>query len=546
MDLILRNGTVIDGTGSPRRDADVAVADGQIVTVGEVGSANGAEEVDLGGLVLAPGFVDIHTHYDAQILWDPDLTPSCWHGVTSLVMGNCGFGIAPTRPEDRETIARTLENVEGMAFDALVAGIDWSFESFPEYLAAIDRIPKRLNVGALVGHTPTRLYVLGDDASEREATDDEVARMRAIVGEALEAGAIGFSTSAAPTHAGAYGKPVPSRLATFEEIRDLASTLGTVGRGVMQATVGANLFMDQFAEISEATGRPVSWTALLSGMWGSGGAASIVDATEARGGDVWPQVACRPLVMQITLADPFPMATMKAFEEVLATPHERRAEVYADPEWRAKVREETGMWGGRLTRATIQETEHHPELIDGPTVAELAEQRGVHPFDLMIDLALEDDLKTRYRIVLANDDEEELTGLLQDERTVLGLSDAGAHASQLCDANFSTHLLSYWCRDKGVLSLEQAVWRLSGQAADVFRLEGRGRVAEGYAADLVAFDPDEVASEPLERVWDLPAGADRLIARSRGIEHVWVNGTAIRRDGDDLDARPGSLLRGGV
>ena len=198
MDLILRNGTVIDGTGAPRRTADVGVADGRVVAVGDVAATDGAEEVDLGGLVLAPGFVDIHTHYDAQVLWDPDLTPSCWHGVTSVVVGNCGFGIAPTRPEHRETIARTLENVEGMAFDALVAGIDWTFESFPEYLATVDRLPKRLNVGVLAGHTPTRLYVLGDEASDREATEAEVAEMAAIIKEALEAGAVGFSTSGAP------------------------------------------------------------------------------------------------------------------------------------------------------------------------------------------------------------------------------------------------------------------------------------------------------------------------------------------------------------
>jgi N-acyl-D-aspartate/D-glutamate deacylase len=320
--------------------------------------------------------------------------------------------------------------------------------------------------------------------------------------------------------------------------------MGTVGRGVMQATVGANLFMDQFAEISTLTGRPVSWTALLSGMWGDGGAASIVDATAARGGDVWPQVACRPLVMQVTMADPFPMATIDAFQEVLAQPHDRRADVYRDAEWRERMKSEHSIWGDRLTKATIQESERHRDLVDGPSVADLAEQRNVHPLDLMIDLALEDDLATRYRIVLANDDEDELAGLLQDERTVLGLSDAGAHASQLCDANFSTHLLGVWARERGVLTLEQAVWRLSGQAAEVFRLGERGHIAEGYAADLVAFDPDEVGSDPLERVWDLPAGADRLIARSRGIEHVWVNGTAIRREGDDLDARPGSLLRG--
>src|SRR5204863_700063 len=255
---------------------------------GEV-AANGAAEVDLDGLVLAPGFVDIHTHYDAQVLWDRDLTPSCWHGVTTVVMGNCGFGIAPTRPEHRSTIARTLENVEGMSVDALEAGIPWSFETFPEYLDAVASAPTRLNVAAMIGHTPLRLYVLGDEATERPAKDDEVDRMRAIVADALAAGALGFATSKSPTHAGAEGKPVPSRLAETDEVFRIATALKDAGHGVMQITPGAGLFVDEFAKLSQDTGLPVSWTALLTGIGKPGTAIDLLEMTAKAGGEVWPQ-----------------------------------------------------------------------------------------------------------------------------------------------------------------------------------------------------------------------------------------------------------------
>ena len=546
MDLVLRNGHVVDGTGTPARGADVGVEDGRIAAVGEV-TANGATVVDLDGLTLAPGFVDIHTHYDAQVLWDRDLTPSCWHGVTTVVMGNCGFGIAPTRPEHRSTIARTLENVEGMSVEALEAGIPWTFETFPQYLDAVAAAPTRLNVAAMIGHTPLRLYVLGDEATERPAKDEEVDRMRAIVAEALAAGALGFATSKSPTHAGAGGKPVPSRLAETDEVYRIAEALKEAGRGIMQITPGAGLFINEFATLSNNTGRTVSWTALLTGIGEPGTAVQLLDATAKAGGDVWPQIACRPLVMQLTFEDPFAFASLDAFKEVLRVPRERRADVYADPAWRERARAGAGgVFATKWDKTTIAETERYGALM-GRTLTDIAAERGVEPLDAAIDLALDEDLKTRFRIVLANDDEDEVGQLLQDERAVLGLSDAGAHASQLCDACFSTHLLGHWTREEGVLSLEQAVWRLTGQPTRIFGITDRGLIQEGLAADFVAFDPDTVGVDgDLERVWDLPAGADRLIARSKGVEHVWVNGAAIRTDGKDLeDARPGKLLRGG-
>jgi N-acyl-D-aspartate/D-glutamate deacylase len=545
MDLVLRGAPVIDGTGSAPRAADVGIETGRIVAVGDV-AANGAAEVDLEGLTLAPGFIDIHTHYDAQVLWDRDLTPSCWHGVTTVVMGNCGFGIAPTRPEHRSTIARTLENVEGMSVQALEAGIPWTFESFPEYLDAVESAPTRLNVAAMIGHTPLRLYVLGDEATERPAKDDEVDRMRALVAEALAAGALGFATSKSPTHAGAEGKPVPSRLAELDEVTRIAEAVRDAGRGIMQITPGAGLFVDEMAQLSKLTGQPVSWTALLTGIGPPGTAINLLDMTAQAGENVWPQIACRPLVMQITFEDPFAFSSIDAFKDVLEVPRERRADIYADPAWRERARSGAGgVFATKWDKTTIAETQRHRDLM-GRTMADIAAERGVDPMDAAIDLALDEDLKTRFRVVLANDDEEEVGKLLQDERAVLGLSDAGAHASQLCDACFSTHLLSHWTRETGTLSLEQAVWRLTGQPSQIFGIGDRGLIKEGLAADLVAFDPDTVGVTAHERVWDLPAGADRLIVDSTGVEHVWVNGVATRANGDNIaDARPGKLLRGG-
>ena len=545
MDLLLRHATVIDGTGGRSRAADVAVVGDRIAHVrppGELAPAPGTEVVDLDGLVLAPGFIDIHTHYDAQILWDGDLTPSSWHGVTSVVMGNCGFGVAPTRPEHRDTIVRTLENVEGMSTEALDAGIDWCFETFPEYLAALDRRPKRLNVGAFIGHTPLRLFVLGGD--ERAADAGEVEAMRRIVREAMEAGAIGFSTSRQPAHQGAFGRPVPSRFAETDEVSALASVLGELGRGVVQVSIGPGLFVDQFSELSVRHDVPVTWTALVARADKPGAALRTVERGAALPGEVYPQIACRPIVMQISLTDPVPLAEIDVWKEVLARPRTERAALYADAAWRDRARAATVEgWSHRWPKTSVEETGAHPEAVGVP-LDRLAVERGTTPFDLMLDLALADGMATRFRVVLDNDGDGEIADLLADERTLLGLSDAGAHASQLCDACYSTHLLGHWVRERRALDLEAAVWRLTGHPHQAFRLADRGLVQEGFHADLVAFDPDTVGTTPVERVADQPGGADRLVVRSTGVEHVWVNGVATRTAGEDVPgAAPGRLLR---
>ena len=537
---VLRGARLADGTGGPLRLADVVINGDRIVAVTGPGEGAGGDVVDLEGLVLAPGFIDCHTHYDAQILWDPDLTPSSWHGVTTVVMGNCGFGIAPTKPTGRETIARTLENVEGMSVEALAAGIPWTFESFPEYLDAIEASRPRLNTAVLMGHTPLRLYVLGEEAAEREATPEEVAEMRRLVVEGLEAGAVGFASSRQPAHAGAWGKPVPSRLAAIEELHVLAEPLGERGQGTFAITKGPDFGSEQMAELSRSTGRPVTWTALSA----SPEAFAVLDKAADFGGDVWPQVACRPIVFQVTLAEPAPFAMADAFAEALSKPAAERGTFYRSEEWRIRARDDMRrQWARGWQNVYVQETLTHPELADGPSLEEIAAQRGVDPLDVLCDVSLDDDLQTRFRVVVANNDAVSLGELLQDDRILLGLSDAGAHASQLCDAVFATHLLEHWVRDTGVLSLEKAVWRLTGHPAQVFGIADRGRVAPGYFADLVAFDPEAIGVEPMERVWDFPAGADRLIAGSHGLHRVWVNGEVIREGQQDLPVRPGRLLR---
>jgi N-acyl-D-amino-acid deacylase len=546
---LLRGGTLVDGTGAPARIADVLLRDGSIAAVGtDLGVIECDEVVDCTGLIVAPGFIDPHTHYDAQVLWDPELTPSSWHGVTTVVVGNCGFGIAPTRPEHRPTILRVLENVEGMPLDALEAGIPWSFESFPEYLDAVERQPLGINVAVLLGHTPLRFFVLGDDATERVATPAELARMEELVAEALDAGAVGFSTSRTESHLGAYGKPVPSRVCDLDEIRALAGVLGDKGKGTLESTWGPDLFIEEFADIARQIDRPVSWAALMTNRRDPGNAAAVAARVEAAGGFVRPQVACRPIVVQMALSDPFAFANVPAFGEILALEHDERPARYATAEWRTKADTEMeAAWGDILDFAIVSESASHPELVEQGTVGDLARARGATAIDVMVELALADGLQTRFTIAMINDDEDEIAELLRNDHFLLGLSDAGAHTSQLCDANYATYLLQHWWRERQAITLEKAVWRLTGQPAEVYGLSDRGRIAPGLAADVVVFDATTVGTTRARRIDDFPAGADRLVADSTGIAHVWVGGVRTRNDGEQFTGvGAGTLLRGGT
>jgi N-acyl-D-amino-acid deacylase len=539
---------VVDGTGAEAFTGDVLVSGGRIEAVGTLASGDADSVVDLSGLVLAPGFIDSHTHYDAQVLWDPDLTPTSSYGITSVLMGNCGYSVAPAKKADRELIILTLEAVEGMSREGLEAGIEWSFETFPEYLATLRRIGTRLNVGALVGHSTLRSYVMGPDSIERTATREEVARMGETLRQSLREGAMGFSSSRSEVDNGAYGKPVGSRMAEYSELVALAGALRSHADGIIQLLPcsmreGPDAMAKVVSDVIEASGRPVLFSSVLTGMFGPPGAAlDALDTFGAIEGRAYPLVSCLPLVQEVSLKDPFILALYSTgFIKALEREPEARESLYADPVWRNEVRRGVTPMGARLRAVVVSETAN--PAVAGRTLAELAAARGIEPVDAMIDLALDEHLATRFRIPLHNTDESELEDLLLDTRCLVSLSDAGAHQSQICDAMFSLNLLEHWVREKEALSLEFAIWRLTGQQASALGLTDRGVIAPGMAADLVAFDRTTVGSGPLRRTRDLPASADRLVADSIGIEHVWVNGEAIRRDGADLaGVRPGVTL----
>jgi N-acyl-D-aspartate/D-glutamate deacylase len=548
-DLVVKGGTLVDGTGAPGRPADVAVAGGRIVAVGD--GLTGTRELDASGQVVAPGFIDIHTHYDAQVFWDRELTPSSFHGVTTVVAGNCGFSIAPVRRDDVALLARTLQHVEDMSFDTLSVGVPWdSFETFPQYLDAVEHRGVGLNYGCYVGHTAVRLFVMGPDAAyERLATRAELAEMQAVVADAMAGGAMGFATSASPTHNGDGGRPVPSRMANLAELRALLEPVGAAGKGVVAMLPAGIISHDDMFQLQRSVGRPFTWTALLTvqGIPYHEGVIEQHDAAWDEGVEVWPQVSCRPLVFQMNLLEPFTLNMRPSFAALMDKPVEERKAAYRDPAWRAQA--EAEMSGGlpvNWAAMAVAESDARPDLV-GRGVLDLAEERGTSPLDTILDVALEDGLRTRFSTVLANNDPDGIAWLLPRDHVLLGLADSGAHVSQLCDACFATDLLGNWVRDKEVMSIERAVHKLTAEPAGVYGLTDRGVVAEGKAADLVVFDPATVAPGPLRRIRDFPADGERLIAdQPAGLTHTLVNGVAIRVDGEqvrDLDALPGQVLR---
>jgi len=542
-DIVIRGGTVFDGSGAPGLVADVAIADGVIREIGP--NLRGASEVDASGCAVAPGFIDIHTHYDAQVFWDPALRPSSYHGVTTVVAGNCGFTIAPTRPEHHNVIVRTLENVEDMDGASLTEGIVWEFQTYPEYMNLVRRRGTVLNYACYFGHSALRLYVMGDAAYERTATPDEIDRMCRLVVEAMDAGAAGFSTSFAYTHRGMDGKPVPSRFAARDEVEALFLAVGSTGKGVVLATAGEQCTYADMYEFQARIGRPFTYPLFALADGRHQPQLDLHEAAVARGQRVFPQVTPRPLTMQFTMASPFSLNVSKVFGELMDRDRAARVAAYGDPAWRARAAAdlEQAPMRPRWETCEVSESARFPEL-EGRRVDALARERGCSPLDVICEVSLAEDLATRFRIYIANDEPTSVGRLLTHESVALGLSDAGAHVGQLCDAPLATDLLGPWVRDRGVMTIERAVRKLSGEAADMFGFVRRGYLREGYWADVCVFDPSTVGPGPTRRVRDFPADGERLTAEEpTGVRHVLVNGALIRRDEVQLDLlgeRPGT------
>jgi N-acyl-D-amino-acid deacylase len=548
-ELVVRGGTVVDGTGAPPRRADVRVRDGVIVDVG-VG-LRGDDEIDASGCLVTPGFLDLHTHYDPQVLWDPWLTPSSHQGVTGVVAGNCGFSIAPCRPASRGSLLRTLDKVEDMRMSTLQAGVDWSFETYADYLGRVERGGTAINFSGYVGHTPLRMWAMGDAAWERPASEDELDVMREEIRHALAAGAVGFSTDRGPFHRGDGGRIVPSAVAPQEEVEALMSVCADEGRGIVHCSPGENFHW--LYDFQLRLGRPLTWSAILayprdakSKAWW----ADKIDAHRAglaRGADVHPQVTCRPVTFQFTMAEPTVFAMVPAFGDVLAGDTARRMQLYRDPAWRDRARDEIHNGGYIDARFdTFSVGESRDESLDGRSIVELAKERGLDPFDVVCDIALGEELGTRFVVTFANDDADAVGALLLAEGCVLGLSDAGAHTGQICDAAMPTDFLANWVRDRELMPIETGIRRLTGELADLLQLPARGYIAPGYWADLVVLDWENLAPGPVRRVADLPDGGERLVTdQPRGVAHVVVNGVPIRRDErqlEDLSQLPGRLL----
>jgi N-acyl-D-aspartate/D-glutamate deacylase len=557
-DLVIRGGLIVDGTGAPGRPGDVAVRDGRVSEIGAV-TGRAKREISAAGLVVAPGFIDPHTHYDAQITWDRLTSCSSWHGVTTVVMGNCGFTLAPCRPEDRETLMRMLTYVEGMPLEALTRGVRWEWETFAEYQGTIERIGPWTNVGSFIGHSAIRQYVMGDAAWEREATDDEVARMGRLVTEAMALGAVGLSSTTNKNHVGDRGRPVPSRLAHEDELTSLVRTMGASGRGILELTIGGTrpdrlAEVDRFAELARAANRPVTLVSLRHNPSHPEEHRAILARIEALardGVEIYPQVTTSPLTATFDLASAFVFFRFPVWKRVLDAPVSAWRALFRDAGFREEFRASVGRTP--LFRGDTAPLRVHAvgaaafKPLVGLALTEVAARRGHDVIDAFFDLALEDDLQTQFTVAVMNTDAAAVAEIFTHPRSLIGLSDAGAHLTLFCEAGQTSRLLGHWVRERRALSLEEAVRRITAMPADLFGLRDRGRLQPGLAADITVFDPDTVADHEPELVHDLPGGGPRLVQRATGIAWSFVNGQAVIQDGrlpEGSESRgPGRLLR---
>jgi N-acyl-D-aspartate/D-glutamate deacylase len=556
-DLLIRNALLLDGLGSPPVRGSLAVSAGKITAVGDVAGA-AKESIDAEGLALMPGIIDNHTHYDAQLTWDPCVTPSPALGVTTAVIGNCGFTIAPCRAADRELVMRNLTQVEGMSLEVLRQGIRWEFESVPQYLDMLERRGAAVNIAAFVGHSSVRTYVMGADATKRAANDLEIAEMRRLVLEGLRAGAVGFATSTSPAHNGDGGVPMPSRLADDREMRALVGTLGEAGRGVFMLTKGGHTPIPFLESLAAETRRPVVIAALLHNSTNPDSVFRDLEAIRAaneRGHPLVGAVSCCPLAMDFTLGSPYVLEGLESWQPALPLKGASFIAKLKEKAFRDAIRRELSapahfrLFNGEWSKVHVVESAR-TELEQRP-LDELAREAGKDPLDFMLDLALAENLDTVFSALLLNSDEEAVGRMLKHPHSMVSLSDAGAHLTFFNDAGFGLRLLGHWVRERGELELSDAVRRLTSQPARIFGIQWRGALQPGYHADLLLFDPATVDRGTKRRVFDLPGGHPRLTTDAVGVHGLWVNGTRIVGSDGELKVTsasgaakyPGQLLR---
>ncbi|HZN53641.1 MAG TPA: amidohydrolase family protein [Methylomirabilota bacterium] len=562
-DLVIKNGTVVDGTGLPRYRADVGVRHGRIVTIGRI-RERAREVLDAEGQVVAPGFIDGHTHMDAQIFWDPLGTSSCWHGITSVVMGNCGFTLAPCAKENKHLVVRNLQRAEDIPPAAMEAGIQWRWTTYPEFLDCLDTLPKGINYAGYVGHSAVRTYVMGERAFEHKAaTEDDLKAMEREVRDAIRAGAVGFTTSRSPAHETPDGRYVASRMAPWDEVRRLVGVMGELNAGLFEIAgegvdrapndPGLRDYHVRLRDLAVESGRPVTFGVFsrrdAPDVWRK--YLALLDETAAAGGRMFAQVHSRSLSALLSFKTQTPFDHLPVWKDVRTLPSAEQRRQLRDPEMRRRLIAASGESDGRRPLGTEAKLADYDRLlvfdtVEGPhrTIAEVARERGQHPAETMIDLALAKDLDFFFLQPVANEDQDYALEIMRHPRAVVTFSDSGAHVSQLMDSSLQTHLLSHWVRRKQAFTLEQAVRMLTLVPATLWDFADRGLVREGMAADFVVFDPATIAAEMPEVVDDLPAGARRLVQRTRGIAATIVNGEVLLRDGKHTGALPGRLLRG--
>jgi N-acyl-D-aspartate/D-glutamate deacylase len=566
-DLVIRNGAVVDGTGEAARRADIGIRDGRIAELGAIDATNGREVVDAEGLVVAPGFIDLHTHYDAQLFWDPLLTPSCLHGVTTVIGGNCGLTLAPVKPADKDFLTRLLARVEAIPVDTLRAGIPYGWQSYPEMLETVNKIPLGLNVGLMVGHSALRRAVMGEAASERAATADEIEAMCKLLDEALAAGGIGFSTANVSTQVDGDGRPTPPNFATREEFVALAGVCakhpGTSLEFIPNSFLAgfSDEDMELMADMSAAANRPLNWNTPLINKAAPhlySRQLSASDVAEKRGGKVVALYSLQNGPMQMDFDNGYVFRALPGWAWLFELSPKERIEVLADPQRRAVLQESlmaanAGLastvrtqWGQMYVNDPRNPAMAH---LDGKPIAEIARERGITDFDAACEIAAEAELKVGL-VRLSYDLEDEWTDqariqVLKDPRVVLGASDGGAHMDMMVGSDFPTRCLGELVRERGVFTMEELVRQFTDVPAQLYGLRDRGRLAPGHWADIVIFDPAKVDAGPLRTVTDLPAGGSRLMTRPVGVHHVLVAGEVLIRDGQPTDKRAGQLLRSG-